>query len=165
MSLDIILGCMYSGKSTELHRRVSRFKAVGIRTLTLTSTLDTRSDCPNRIDTLREILHTEAYEHARVIAVDEAQFFPDLLEFVRETERDNKKIILAGLDGDYRRRPFGQILACIPLCDSVVKLTALDADGSEAIFTYRSTDTHSQIHTVNSDYIPVSRANYLLMGP
>ena len=108
---------------------------------------------------LRELLHTRELREAEVVGIDEAQFFPDLLEFVKEMEHE-KTIIIAGLDGDSNREPFGEILLCIPLCDSVVKLTALDEDGSEAIFTYRSTVYTDQIHTVNTDYTPVSRKRW-----
>ena len=160
MSVHIILGCMYSGKSTELRRRISRYEAVGIPTLTVTSTLDTRGgDVTTRVKFLRELLDTPELRAAKVVGIDEAQFFPDLLDFVREMEHE-KTLIIAGLDGDSNREPFGQILLCIPLCDSVVKLTALDTDGSEAIFTYRKKGNSDQIHTVNSDYTPVSRKTW-----
>jgi len=160
-SVHIILGCMYSGKSTELRRRISRYEAVDIETLTVTSTLDTRGGKrpANRVNFLRELLDTPELRAAKVVGIDEAQFFPDLLDFVREMEH-KKTLIIAGLDGDSNREPFGQILLCIPLCDSVVKLTALDQNGSEAIFTYRKTEDSDQIHTVNSDYIPVSRKSW-----
>ena len=52
----------------------------------------------------------------------------------------NKTVIISGLDGDSDRKPFGQILQCIPLCDSVVKLKSYDMinkDGTSAIFTKR----------------------------
>ena len=72
------------------------------------------------------------------------RFFNDLYEFVLKCEEKDKKVIMSGLDGDSNRKPFGQILNCIPLCDSVVKLTAMDMidkDGSEAIFSLRKKNT------------------------
>ena len=46
----------------------------------------------------------------QAIAIDEAQFFPDLLEFCLEAaENDNKLVVIAGLDGDFRRKKFGQV--------------------------------------------------------
>ena len=80
--------------------------------------------------------HKNLYEKATVIGIDEAQFFPDLRTFVLRAEVDHKILILAGLDGDSERRPFGQILDCIPLCDTVTKLTAMDMvdkDGTPAL--------------------------------
>ena len=77
----------------------------------------------------------------------------------------NKHIIIAGLDGDYNRKPFGDILQCIPLCDSVIKLNAMDMidkDGTEAIFSKRIVADEQQISVGATDkYIAVSRKNYL----
>ena len=105
------------------------------------------------------------YSTSDVIGIDEAQFFPDLLEFIKQTERDNKIIIIAGLDGDSNRKPFGQILDCIPLCDEVTKLTAMDMilkDGTPAIFTKRLVDNSDQICVgAKNEYAAVSRMNYL----
>ena len=60
-------------------------------------------------------------------------------------KRLNKTVIISGLDGDSNRKPFGQILDCIPICNSVVKLTAMDMvdkDGSEGIFSLRIDDNN-----------------------
>lgn len=174
--IEIILGCMFSGKSTELIRRLSRYEAVGISTLLINSSLDTRTD--NSVKThdnvtkyakkttnLMSIVDTQEYLSNNVIGIDEAQFFPDLKEFVLYSE-NNKTLIIAGLDGDSERQPFGQILECIPLCDEVVKLTAMDMvskDGTKAIFSKRiSCDNDSKI-LIGADekYLAVSRNNFL----
>lgn len=61
-----------------------------------------------------------------VIGVDEAQFFPDLIEFAEMMVRDHRKIILiAGLSGDSDRKKFGKIIDLIPQADDVVFLHAL----------------------------------------
>ena len=53
---------------------------------------------------------SEAALVVQAIAIDEAQFFPDLLQFCLEAaEQDNKLVMVAGLDGDFRRRRFGQV--------------------------------------------------------
>ena len=148
--IEIILGCMFSGKSTELIRRLSRYEAVGISTLLINSSFDTRTDDgvkthnniiknAKKTRNLMSIVNTDEYITNNVIGIDEAQFFPDLKEFVLYSE-NNKTIIIAGLDGDSDRQPFGEILECIPFCDEVVKLTALDMvskDGTKAIFSKR----------------------------
>ncbi len=55
----------------------------------------------------------ESYDSVDVIAIDEAQFFPDLLEFCTEaSDHDNKQVLVAGLDGDFKRQRFGQVRAC-----------------------------------------------------
>ena len=77
----------------------------------------------------------------------------------------NKIVIIAGLDGDSNRKPFGQILQCIPLCDEVVKLTAMDMvkkDGSAAIFTKRvNQDRQTVLVGAEESYQAVSRDSFL----
>jgi thymidine kinase len=174
----MFIGPMFSGKSTELMRQVSRYKAIGKRVLVINHTNDTRTD--ESIKTHDNVKHKAVKVHnllllvtknmlkdVDIIAVDEAQFFPDLKEFILKNERSNLILYMAGLDGDSDRNPFGQILECIPLCDSVVKLRALDminCDGhTKAPFSLRLTDaTHSQIQIgAKEHYKAVSRENYL----
>ena len=174
--VEIILGCMFSGKSSELIRRLSRYDAVGIKTLIVNSELDTRTGKSVKTHSniekkalkslkLMDIIDTNEYKNSKVIGIDESQFFPDLLKFVKKSEKDNKIVIIAGLDGDSNRKPFGQILECIPLCDEVVKLNAMDMisnDGTPAIFTKRVVRNNEQICIgAKGDYIAVSRYNYL----
>jgi len=166
---------MFSGKSTELLRRLSRYDAIHTPTLLINSSLDTRTGKSvkthqnivkdaTKTNNLMDIIDTPEYRKCLVIGIDEAQFFPDLVKFVRYSERD-KTIIIAGLDGDSERRPFGQILNCIPLCDDVIKLTAMDMmsnDGTPGIFSKRiSNETRDQILVGHENkYISVSRKNY-----
>ena len=174
--IEIILGCMFSGKSTELIRRLSRYDAVNIKTLIVNSELDIRTG--NSVKThsniekkamksskLMDIIESNEFKTSKVIGIDEAQFFPDLYEFILASEKENKIVIIAGLDGDSDRKPFGQILNCIPLCDEVTKLNAMDMisnDGTPAIFSKRIIQNEEQICIgAKGDYVAVSRQNYL----
>ncbi|KAG6470228.1 hypothetical protein ZIOFF_071290 [Zingiber officinale] len=76
-----------------------------------------------------------------VIGIDEAQFFVDLYDFCcNVADRDQKTVIVAGLDGDYLRWRFGSVLDIIPLANSVTKLTArYELCGQRALFTPRKT--------------------------
>lgn len=173
--IEIILGCMFSGKSTELMRRISRYEAIGHKTLIINSSLDSRTGDSIKTHTNRKkealkckqlmnIIKNPLFTTAKVIGIDEAQFFSDIREFLLETESLNKIFIISGLDGDSERRPFGKILDCIPLCDEVTKLTAMDMvdkDGTPAIFTKRIIDNEDQICIGTAgDYIAVARHNY-----
>lgn len=166
---------MFSGKSTELLRRTSRLEAIGKNILYINHSFDTRTDdyiqthsntkkLAKKLLNLFDIDEFEL-EKSDVIAIDEAQFFNDLYKFVLHCEKVNKHIIIAGLDGDYNRKPFGQILECIPLCDNVIKLTSMDMidkDGSEAIFSKRISKSDNTVDIGAEDkYIAVSRKNYL----
>ena len=173
--IEIILGCMFSGKSTELLRRCNRYKAIGHNVLLINHLNDVRTGesvmthrketaSAIKTDTLLSIINNDTFQTSNVVGIDEGQFFGDLLEFVKLVEKMNKILIISGLDGDSNREPFGQILNCIPLCDEVVKLTAMDMvdkDGTPAIFTKRIVNDAEQILVGTSDkYIAVSRKNY-----
>ena len=172
--IEIILGSMYSGKSTELIRRLSCYDAIKLPTLLINHDFDIRTGnsikthsnlLRNAIktDCLMSLVETPEYIDAEVIGIDEAQFFVDLLDFVKYSEL-KKTIIISGLDGDYNRKPFWQILECIPLCDSVVKLKAMDMvfnNGTPGIFTKRITKNDNILLIgANEHYISVCRKNY-----
>lgn len=174
--IEIILGCMFSGKSTEMMRRCSREEIIGKKVLYVNHEFDTRTGnfvqthTQHRKDAIKlsklNDLSDNTFLQYDVIGIDEGQFFPDLLEFVLKCEKHNKTVIISGLDGDSNRKPFGQILDCIPLCNSVVKLTAMDMvdkDGSEGIFSLRiDDDNKNQILVGAQDkFLAVSRKNYI----
>jgi thymidine kinase len=106
------------------------------------------------------------FMRSSIILVDEAQFFPDLLEFVRlATDVFEKEVYLFGLDGDTERKPFGQLLECIPLADSVTKLKALCkicGNGNEALFTFCQKEKKEQVCVGGAEmYIPLCRKHYI----
>ena len=92
------------------------------------------------------------------IFINEAQFFPDLYEFV--TQNLHKNIYLYGLDGDFKREKIGRIIDLIPFCDSVIKLNSICFCGKNAIFTHRESLEKEQ-YVPNATYIPLCRACYL----
>lgn len=59
------------------------------------------------------------------IGVDEGQFFPDIVDWSEMQANSGKVVIVAALDGDYMRRPFGQILDLVPMAEDVTKLSAV----------------------------------------
>lgn len=148
MSLRIIMGNMFSGKTSEMIRRLKRYKVIGKRVVVVNSQKDIRSS--------EEVLRTHDNvtfrciktndlndvntEGCDVVAIDEAQFFTGLKTFVEKELTTGKTILLAGLDGDYKQRKFGELLDCIPLADEVTKLTAMCMDcmdGTQGPFTKR----------------------------
>jgi thymidine kinase len=87
----------------------------------------------------------ETIDNYDIIMIDEAQFYEGLIEFVTWVAETKDKIVyISGLDGDYRRKRFGDILNCIPLCDTVERLTAFCtkcANGTPGLFTCRKDTT------------------------
>lgn len=181
--LEIIMGCMYSGKSTEVIRRIKRLKTLKKNVMVINNSLDTRytngemgfiathnKECEPCIsaDKLLNLIKTQSYRDADVIIVEEAQFFNDLYDFVVESvDTYSKHVIVSGLDGDSERKPFGDILRLIPHAEKVSKLSALCLecnDGTEAFFSKRLIyeDMSSQISVGSNDkYIAVCRKHFL----
>ena len=173
--IEVILGPMFSGKSTELIRRTSCYNAIGKKVLRINHLNDTRTNdniqthsnikkSAIKVSSLMSLVDKPIFIESDVIGIDESQFFEDLYEFIITIEPMHKIIIVAGLDGDFKRRPIGQILQIIPLCDEVIKLHAMDMvdkDGSPGIFTKRLSENDDLIVIgAENDYMAVSRKNY-----
>ena len=173
--LELIIGPMFSGKSTELLRRVSCCKSIGMKALLINHTNDIRTT--NYVKThngqqedaiktkhLMSLVNNDKFKNANVIGIDEGQFFDDLKEFILKIENLPKTIYISGLDGDYQRNPMGQILDCIPLCDKLDKLNSLDMmskDGSAGIFTKRIVNSNESVLIgAKESYLSVNRENY-----
>ena len=107
-------------------------------------------------------------EHMRlinsdVILINEGQFFEDLCEVVTQMLDLKKRVYICGLEGDFERKKFGQILDLIPMCDKVTKLTSLCSlckNGTKGIFSMRLTNEKTQTLVGSDNYIPVCRNCY-----
>ena len=118
------------------------------------------------ISDLSTLLEQSPYKQARLLVIEESQFFTGLYDFVKvAVERDGKHVVCVGLDGDANREPFGEILRLIPLCDNVEKIKSLCAecaDGTPALFSHRITESQTQIQVGAEDtYKPLCRKHYL----
>ena len=102
----------------------------------------------------------------QVVAVDEAQFFPDLAAFVvAAADTHAQTVLVAGLDGDFRRSRFGQVLDLVPHAESVTRLTArCGACGRAAPFSMRLAAPPAGESVVDGGgadkYAPACRACY-----
>ena len=178
MSLDILLGPMFAGKTSRILSIVSRYAAIGTPVLVINHSLDTRYSTLDQIVThdhnkiqcirLKDLddLPDDLLKAHSVLIVDEAQFFPELVAFCEfAVDTYGKHVYLVGLDGDSNRRPFGEILKCIPLADRVERLTAFCkrcADGTPGLFTHRRFSTDAQIMVEGpSAYETLCRQCYL----
>lgn len=155
--LTIICGPMFSGKTTELIRRINRARSIGSKVFVVHNQKDTRygenyicTHLQNKIPShpckdLDELTSNKEYLESDILVVEEAQFFDQLYDFVvDQVDNKGKHIILSGLDGDYKRQPFRcngnmDLLRLIPMADKILKLTAYCAkcsDETPAIFTH-----------------------------
>jgi thymidine kinase len=115
------------------------------------------------IQNIPRVKDKTAIANSEVILINEGQFFPDLEEFVKILLKNDKKIYVCGLDGDFERKKFGQLLDLIPLCDKVSKLTSLCSickNGTPGIFSKRITTETEQTVVGSDNYIPVCRKCY-----
>ena len=176
--LELILGPMFAGKSTKLIEIANRYESINKKILTITHIIDNRYgegviSSHNKVqkkcittEFLSNLLDNTEYQLSEIIVIEEGQFFGDLKEFVqRAVDVDKKHVIVAGLSGDYQRKPFGQILDLIPLADCVQMISAyckVCNDGTEAHFTKRiKKDSEIILIGCNDIYMPVCRNHYL----
>jgi len=176
--LELIIGPMFSGKSTRVIEISNRYESIGKNVLNITHIIDNRYgngviSSHNKIqkkaictDKLMELIQSENYIKSEIILVEEGQFFSDLIDFVKmSVDIDKKHVIIAGLNGDYKREKFGHILDLIPMSENVELLTAFCKkcnDGTLAHFTKRIISDKDAQTLVGSDdiYIPVCRFHY-----
>lgn len=179
MSLEVVCGPMCAGKSSTILSRISKAKVLGWNYLIFTSSLDTRyATDAKSIQThdgrsiqaipcldLSTIFTHPAYQSANLVILEESQFFTNLYEtVVKLVETDSKHVIVVGLDGDYQRKPIGEVLQCIPIADTVTRLSAYCSvckDGTLAPFTARRSNDLTQILVGGLEsYTPVCRKHF-----
>ena len=142
MSLCIIMGPMFAGKSSELIKRIKSSNAPKIVINNLLDNRYAKSEIATHdgtkipcvsMETLEQLfanyhnMNIYALEDIKEIYIDEAQFFPDLYDVVFDLVINyKKKVIISGLDGDFQMRPFAKsrMLELIPLASEIVKISA-----------------------------------------
>ncbi|MEM9290056.1 MAG: thymidine kinase [Acidobacteriota bacterium] len=135
--IEVIAGGMFSGKSEELVRRMRRAAIARQRVQVFRPVSDTRH-APGRLVTRdqRELsahsvdsstaLRSELQIGVQVVGVDEAQFFDlGLVQVVMELADAGLRVIVAGLDQDFSRKPFGPMPAILALAEYVDKMHAI----------------------------------------
>ena len=180
-SINLIIGPMYSAKTTELVRRLSIYNDIGKRCVYVNTCLDDRSESVfsshNKtignlpFDSLKvEDLRSVDISRYDVIGVDEAQFFQNLKGVVLDwVENRGKILVVAGLNGDFSRAPFGGIVDLLPYCDGVMMLSPFCASCisrgimRSAHFTKRKKGVLGGVVVVGGkgSYDPVCRDCYL----
>ncbi len=136
--VEAICGSMFSGKSEELMRRLRRSEIAGQSVLLAKPALDVRHQADKvcthdgrawdawSVQRSDEVLLLPGVENVDVVAIDEAQFLDDELVHVVQFLADRgKRVIVAGLDQDFRGLPFGPMPAVLAVAEFVDKLQAI----------------------------------------
>ena len=168
--MELIFGCMFAGKTSELIRRVGFFQRTGAKCLVVNHPLDSRYGensvvshdgvrlaalCTNDLIMI-DLCSWDA------IFVDEGQFFNDLVPFSYLCRKKRKILCVAGLNGDYRARVFGEMYKLIPHATKITYLTAsCHVCGSPAMYSKRLGE-----EVVGTNYVPccVEHAGNLCVG-
>ena len=168
--IELIMGCMFAGKTTELLRRCNKHKITGKRVLRVKFSADKRYDNEFKISTHtgQQIQATpinvlsqlgDEWKAYNVIGIDEGQFFPDIVNFSEMAANCGKIVIISSLQGTFLRGAFPNILALLPKCEKIKKLTAIcKLCKQNASFTFRtaSKDCNVMIGGENM-YMPLCR--------
>jgi len=168
MSLEIVLGPMFSGKSSYVLSYVRKYQAAGMGVLVIKPNIDTRftdsaeivTHDNERIPCVTWDVSKELYLSSRIltynyVVIEEAQFFKGLAKFAWSLLKNGfRHVLVVGLDGDANQKPFGEILECIPYATSVTKLKAMCLkckDGTPAHYSVRKEVSDSQVDVGGSD--------------
>lgn len=158
-NIEVICGCMFSGKSTELIRRIDVCRIAGQKVQVFNSTLDKRyakkgiatHDLKKMdatpIEKAEEILEI-IEKDTQVVALDEVNFFTkEIVQVALELARQGKRVICCGLDLDYLGVPFESTARLLAVADTVDKLMArCVCCGRPAHRTQRLADVKSRIY-------------------
>lgn len=172
--IELIIGPMFAGKTTELMRRVKREIHARRSCFVIKYAKDVRYDRESVASHDQVTLRAQAavsalcdvkdvWRNFDVVAVDEGQFFPDLVPFCNTVADAGKIVLVSALDGDFRRQPFGQICELVPYCESIEKLTAvcMMCHSRQASFTRRTVASQEQELIGGADmYIATCRECY-----
>jgi len=193
--LELWTGPMYSGKTSKILELYKQFTFCGISTCVINYEEDNRyPDSETHLSTHDQIKipcvrakamadiadianenrvikgnHLENFLQAKIILINEGQFFQDIVEWVRiAVDVYKKKVYICGLDGDFERKSFvGNWLDLIRYCDKIYKLHSFcnKCKRKQAIFSHRLTYDTAQKVIGADNYVPLCRNCFLYENP
>ena len=150
--IESIFGPMFSGKTSELMRKINRHRLAKKKCLVINFKMDDRYSTEEKIvshdqimidamkvKTLNDIPQ-KLIDSSEVIGIDEAQFFRNLIDKAQEWANQGKIVIIAALDCTFQMKPFNKVTDLLAISEHVKKLSAVCMDcGKNAFFTKRIT--------------------------
>ena len=156
--IEVICGPMFSGKSEELIKRIRRAQIARRRVQIFKHGMDARYDATSIVSHSQQSLPGIAVTHVadildlvddrtELVAIDEGQFFgPEIVDVANRLANQGKRVIVAGLDLDYRCQPFGPMPQLMCSAEYVTKQLAICmVCGDPANFTQRLTKATAQV--------------------
>jgi thymidine kinase len=155
--IEVICGSMFSGKTEELIRRLRRAEIANMETVIFKPVIDRRYSDTHIVSHDQKKLTSIPVENiqdvlkrvgdAQVVGIDEAQFFTsELVPVCKQLALEGKRVIVAGLDTDYRGEPFGPMPEIMCEADFLDKLQAICVKcGDPTSYTQRLVKNSSQV--------------------
>ena len=155
--IEVICGSMFSGKTEELIRRIRRAEIAKMNTIIFKPNIDNRYSSNHIVSHNQSKMESILVEDINailenstemdVIGIDEAQFFSnELIPVCKKLAKDNKRVVVAGLDTDFKGIPFGPMPALMCESDFLDKLRAICVKcGNPASFSQRITKDSKQV--------------------
>jgi thymidine kinase len=156
-SIEVICGSMFSGKTEELIRRMKRAQIAKLEVEIFKPLIDTRYAAAEVVSHDKNSINSTAVEssstilllgtQAQVVGIDEAQFFDDNLpEVCNILANKGIRVIVAGLDMDFKGRPFGPVPALMAIAEHVTKVHAVCVCcGAPANYSYRTSSKEGKV--------------------
>lgn len=171
--IEVICGSMFSGKTEELIRRLKRAKIANLKVEIFKPAIDTRYDELQVVSHDANSIHSTPVDNSQkillysndvnVVGIDEAQFFdPEIIHVCETLAVKGIRVIVAGLDMDYKGKPFGPMPQLLAIADYITKLHAICMKcGNIATISYRKTLEQGQVVLGEKDvYEPRCRKCY-----
>jgi thymidine kinase len=155
--IEVICGCMFSGKTEELIRRLNRALIAKQNVEIFKPVTDTRYHEQNIVSHNENAIRSTPVNFSNdilllagdcdVVGIDEAQFFDEaIVEVCNSLANSGKRVIVAGLDMDFEGRPFGPMPNLLAVAEFVTKVHAICAQTGElASYSYRLTQNSDQV--------------------
>jgi thymidine kinase len=155
--IEVISGCMFSGKTEELIRRLNRALIAKQKVEIFKPAIDKRYHLEHIVSHNETTIRSTPVNFANdilllagdceVVGIDEAQFFDEAIVDVCNTlANSGKRVIVAGLDMDFEGKPFGQMPNLLAVAEFVTKVHAICAQTGElASFSFRLSDNEKQV--------------------
>ncbi|MFT4153472.1 thymidine kinase [Parafilimonas sp.] len=171
--IEVICGSMFSGKTEELIRRLKRARIAHLKAEIFKPAIDTRYDINNVVSHDETTLTAQPVQHSQnillladdadVVAIDEVQFFDSgIVSVCEQLALAGIRVIVAGLDMDFKGKPFGPVPQLLATADYITKLHAICVHcGNIASRSYRKTKQSGQVVLGELDvYEPRCRVCY-----
>ena len=193
--LEVIYGPMKSGKTSRLLQLYKQFKFCEIPVMVINNIKDNRysdtclsshdkimipciyadklsdvfdkNDHPVSLSAIFTGSHAREFIESKVILINEAQFFEDIVEWVTiAVEIYHKNVYVCGLNSDFKRKPFGNWLDLELICDKVTHLQSWCSlcKRQQALFSHRLTGETDKIVIGSDNYIPACRKCWLTLN-